>query len=102
MNPGGRSPVEAILAVRDLAVRFDTPAGSFNAVDGIDLDLKPGEILGLVGESGSGKSMTLRALTRLVPAPGRVSGSIRWRGMEIATLSEPELRAVRGREIAMI
>jgi peptide/nickel transport system ATP-binding protein/oligopeptide transport system ATP-binding protein len=102
MNAGGRSPVEATLAVRDLTVRFDTPAGSFNAVDGIDLDLNPGEILGLVGESGSGKSMTLRALTRLVPAPGRVSGSIRWRGVETTALSEPQLRALRGREIAMI
>lgn len=103
MNAGaGSSLAEAVLAVRDLTVRFDTPEGSFNAVDGVDFDLRSGEILGLVGESGSGKSMTLRALTRLVPAPGRVGGSIRWRGVEIKALSEPALRAVRGREIAMI
>jgi peptide/nickel transport system ATP-binding protein len=96
------SLAEATLAVRGLTVRFDMPDESFNAVDDIEFDLKQGEILGLVGESGSGKSMTLRALTALVPAPGRVTGSIKWRGAEITGLSESALRAVRGREIGMI
>jgi peptide/nickel transport system ATP-binding protein/oligopeptide transport system ATP-binding protein len=103
MNAAAEVPLaDATLTVRGLSVCFDTPDGSFNAVDSIDLDLRPGEILGLVGESGSGKSMTLRALTGLVPSPGRVSGSIRWRGAELTGLSETALRAVRGREIAMI
>jgi peptide/nickel transport system ATP-binding protein/oligopeptide transport system ATP-binding protein len=103
MNAAIGSPrAEATLAVRGLTVRFDKPDGSFKAVDDIEFDLKPGEILGLVGESGSGKSMTLRALTGLVPAPGRVLGSIRWRGSEIAGLPEAALRRVRGREIGMI
>jgi peptide/nickel transport system ATP-binding protein len=90
------------LAVRGLSTRFETPNGMFSAVEGVDLDLRPGEVLGLVGESGSGKSMTLRSIVRLVPKPGRISGEVYWRGRELIGLPEAQLRAIRGREIAMI
>ena len=71
--------MSALLEVRGLRTTFATSRGLLTAVDGIDLDLAPGEVLGLVGESGSGKSMTLRSLTGLVRPPGRVEGSVRHR-----------------------
>jgi peptide/nickel transport system ATP-binding protein len=93
---------EPALSIRGLGVRFDTPHGRVDAVDGIDLDLQPGEVLGLVGESGSGKSMTLRSILRLVPSSARIGGSVLWQGRDLMSMPEPQLRAVRGREIAMI
>src|SRR5271166_5534158 len=93
---------ETLLTVRGLRVTFPGPSGRATAVDGIDLDIAAGEVLGLVGESGSGKSVTLRSLLRLVNPPGETSGTVRWRGRDLMTLPEPELRAVRGREVAII
>jgi oligopeptide/dipeptide ABC transporter ATP-binding protein len=93
---------EPALSIRGLAVRFDTPHGRVDAVDSIDLDLQPGEVLGLVGESGSGKSMTLRSILRLVPSSARVAGCVFWHGRDLIGMPEPQLRAIRGREIAMI
>ncbi|KAB0676818.1 ABC transporter ATP-binding protein [Aureimonas leprariae] len=90
------------LEVRGLSVGFDTPAGRLTAVDAIDLDVAAGETLGLVGESGSGKSLTLRGILRLIRAPGRVEGSVRWNGIDLASLPERRMRDVRGGEIAMI
>ena len=97
-----RAAAPAALEVEGLSVTFPTPVGPARAVDGIDLDLRSGEVLGLVGESGSGKSMTLRALVRLVRPPGRIAGRALWQGRDLLALSEPELREVRGKEIAMI
>ncbi|MER3556086.1 MAG: methionine ABC transporter ATP-binding protein, partial [Meiothermus sp.] len=57
---------ELLLQLKDLRTVFHTARGSFTAVDGVNLDLYPGEVLGLVGESGSGKSVTLRSILRLV------------------------------------
>jgi peptide/nickel transport system ATP-binding protein len=93
---------EPLLAVRGLRVSFVTPRATFTAVDGIDFDVAPGEILGLAGESGSGKSLTLRALLRLIRPPGRVEGEIRWRGRDLQRLSEAAMHKVRGGEIGMI
>ena len=89
------------LRVRGLTTRFGR-GNEAVAVDNLDFDLAPGEVLGLVGESGSGKSLTLRSLLRLVRAPGIVEGSVIWRGRDLLALPEAELRRVRGREIAMI
>ena len=93
---------EPLLAVRGLRVRFVTPRATLTAVDGIDFDVAPGEVLGLAGESGSGKSLTLRALLRLIRPPGRIEGEIRWRGRDLLRLSEAAMHKVRGGEIGMI
>ena len=61
----------------------------------VDLDLAPGEILGLVGESGSGKSVTLRSLLRLVHPPGRIAGEVLWHGRDLLALREAELTWLR-------
>jgi peptide/nickel transport system ATP-binding protein len=93
----------AILQVRDLATHFFTRTGVLKAVDGVSFDLAAGEILGLVGESGSGKSMTGFSLLGLIDPPGRiVAGSVRLAGRELVGLPGPELRALRGRRIAMV
>jgi peptide/nickel transport system ATP-binding protein/oligopeptide transport system ATP-binding protein len=93
---------EPLLSVRGLRVAFGTPRHELVAVDGVDFDVRPGEVLGIAGESGSGKSMTLRAILRLVRPPGRVSGQVLWRGRDVMGMSDPEVRGVRGGEIAMI
>ncbi|HEX7198864.1 MAG TPA: ATP-binding cassette domain-containing protein, partial [Dongiaceae bacterium] len=66
------SEVQPLLAVRDLRVVFGHGEAALTAVDGIDFEVAPGEVLGLAGESGSGKSVTLRAILRLVHPPGHV------------------------------
>ena len=94
----------ALLSVRDLTVAFQTRQGSFNAIERVGFDLRPGRILGVVGESGSGKSVTALALMRLLPDDtARITaGSIRFAGRDLAQLTERQMRAVRGREIAMV
>ncbi len=89
---------ESLLSLRGLRTTF----GAVPVVDGVDLDVAAGEIVGLVGESGSGKSMTLRSILRLVRPPGQVAGRVLWRGRDLLACSEAQMRAVRGREIAMI
>ena len=93
-----------LLEVRDLQTHFFTDDGLVRAVDGVSYALAPGETLAVVGESGSGKSVTSLSILRLVPdPPGRiVGGSIRFKGRELLTLSDAEMRAVRGKEISMI
>jgi oligopeptide/dipeptide ABC transporter ATP-binding protein len=94
----------ALLQIRGLRTHFFTEAGVAKAVDGVDLDIMPGEVLGLVGESGSGKSVTALSILRLVPdPPGRiVGGEIRFGGRDLLALPWEEIRKVRGRDISMI
>jgi oligopeptide/dipeptide ABC transporter ATP-binding protein len=89
--------------VSDLVTVFPTRAGVLVAANHVSFELQPGETMGLVGESGSGKSVTCRSLVRLVPEPGEVvGGSVLFEGRDILGLSSRELRALRGRDIAMI
>ncbi len=97
------APGDVLLRVQNLAVRFPTEEGQVHAVDGVSFELRRGQMLGLVGESGCGKSVTCLSLLRLVPPPGKiVSGRIDFGGRDLLQLPLEEMRAVRGREIAMI
>ena len=94
----------AILEVENLKTWFHTRDGVVKAVDGISFDLAPGKILGIVGESGSGKSVTVHSLMGLVPQPpGRIEdGSAHFDGSDLIRCAPRELRAIRGKRIAMI
>ncbi len=91
-----------IVEVRDLHVRF-TGERTVHAVNGVDISLRPGEVLGLLGESGSGKSVTLRSLLRMLP-PRRteIAGSIRIGGQDVFALDEDALEQLRGGVVSMI
>jgi len=93
-----------LLEITDLHAQFFTEQGIIRAVDGVDLTVAEGEVLGLVGESGCGKSVTSLAIMGLIPdPPGRVvRGRIRFRGQDMLRMREAQLRRVRGNEIAMI
>jgi ABC-type oligopeptide transport system ATPase subunit len=90
--------VANLLEVRDLRVSF----GAHEAVRGLSFDIAHGETLALVGESGCGKSATALSLMRLVPTPGRVTGSLRFDGRELLDLPAREIREIRGQQISMI
>ncbi len=98
------SGAEPLLEIRGLRTYFHTEAGVAKAVDGVDLSVMPGEVLGLVGESGSGKSVTALSILRLVPSPpGHIAGGeILFRGRDLLASSWDEIRSIRGREISMI
>ncbi|WP_019122185.1 ABC transporter ATP-binding protein [Brevibacillus massiliensis] len=93
-----------LLEVEDLHVTFQTHGGEVKAVRGVSLALSEGETLAIVGESGCGKSVTAKSIMRLVPEHiGKIkSGSIRLKGRELTTLTEQEMRKIRGKEISMI
>ncbi len=92
-----------LIDIQDLRVSFFTPGGEVQAVRGISWSLDEGEAIGIVGESGSGKSVSVYAVMRLLQSPGRViGGSIQFNGRDILSLSEKEMREIRGNDIAMI
>ncbi len=100
MCPADSTP---LLAIRDLTVHFQLPAGRLRAVGGVSLDLQPGETLGLVGESGCGKTVTALAVLRLLPREtAEMQGSIRFAGQDLLALPEERLRRLRGDRIAMV
>ena len=94
----------SLLEVKDLATYFYTDEGIIKALDGVSFSIDEGEILGLVGETGCGKSVTATSIMGLIPSPpGKVvRGSILFNGRELLSLSERQMRRIRGREIAMI
>lgn len=92
-----------LLQITDLNIEFSTMQGSVHAVEDASLSLNAGDTLAIVGESGSGKSTTAMAAIGLLPGNGRVtSGSIRFNDHEITTMSDAQLRAIRGREIGLV
>ena len=96
--------MSALLSIRNLQVHFNIRAGTARAVDGLDLELAPGEKLGLVGESGSGKTTTALAVMRMIRPPGVIveGSSIALDDRQLLDLSETEMRQVRGKDIAMV
>ncbi len=95
---------EVLLKVTDLATHFHTEEGVVKAVDGVDFEVRRGEVVGVVGESGCGKSMTSMSILRLVPKPqGKiVRGQLIFAGKDLLSLSEEEMRKIRGNRIALI
>ncbi len=94
---------EPLLDVRDLRVQFRTRQGLVTAVDGLSFTVDEGQVLGIVGESGSGKSVTCLAVLRLLTGPNvSITGEVAFRGEDLLRFDDPAMRAVRGREIAMI
>jgi dipeptide transport system ATP-binding protein len=93
----------ALLEIRNLSVEFPTTAGTLHAVEGIDMNLDEGEVLGVVGESGSGKSVTMLAVMGLVGYPGRVKADrLAFAGRDLLGISDAERRKILGKEVAMI
>jgi len=94
--------IAPIVQVRDLHVRFSGEQ-TVHAVNGVDIDLRPGEVLGILGESGSGKSVTLKALMRLLPERrAAIEGSIRIDGQDVLSLPPGPLADFRGKTVSMI
>jgi oligopeptide/dipeptide ABC transporter ATP-binding protein len=89
--------------VSQLTTVFDLPFAAVPVVDQVTFDVRAGETLGLVGESGSGKSATALSIMRLVQPPGRIAGgTIHFKGRDLLTLPESQMRAVRGAEIGLV
>jgi dipeptide transport system ATP-binding protein len=93
----------ALLEIRNLSVAFQTHRGAFRAVEGIDLTLNPGDILGVVGESGSGKSVSMLAVMGLIAWPGKVTADrLAFNGVDLLALGPKARRAIVGKDMAMI
>ena len=94
---------DSVLHIENLRTYFFTYAGVVRAVDGISLDVKRGEALGVVGESGSGKTVTAQSILRIVPSPGKiVDGTIEFEGKNLLKLREQQMQRIRGKEIAYV
>jgi oligopeptide/dipeptide ABC transporter ATP-binding protein len=94
--------VAGLLQVQNLSVNFPAAQGSVRAVRDVSISIAPGEVLGLVGETGSGKSVSSLAILRLLPPQARVAGKIEFGGEDLLSISEAEMREIRGRGISMI
>ncbi|KXZ40229.1 peptide/nickel transport system ATP-binding protein [Alkalithermobacter thermoalcaliphilus JW-YL-7 = DSM 7308] len=95
---------DKLLDVKNLTIHYITEDGTVKAVNGVDIELKKGETLGLVGETGAGKTTTALGIMRLVPnPPGKIlSGEIYFEGNDILKISEADMRKIRGNKISMI
>ena len=92
-----------LLEVRNLKTFFYTEDGTVRAVDGVDIEVYPGEVLGIVGESGCGKSVTSLSIMRLIGQPGKIiAGEIFYEGRDLLKLTEAEMMKMRGNRISMI
>src|SRR5205814_9530684 len=93
----------ALLEVKDLRTSFHTEDGSVGAVDGVSFSIEKGQTLGIVGESGCGKSVTCLTIMGLNPKRNTISsGEALWKGKNLLTAKQRELREIRGDEISMI
>ncbi len=92
----------SVVSVRDLRVYYGTPRGPVRAVDGVSLDIREGETLGLVGESGCGKSTLGRGILGLLPEGAAADGEVMYGGRNLVTLSPKEVRRLRGPDLGLI
>ncbi|MHA1542024.1 MAG: ATP-binding cassette domain-containing protein, partial [Candidatus Hodarchaeales archaeon] len=96
---------ENVVEIRDLRVNFTTYEGIMKVLDGVNLSIKKGEMLGLVGETGCGKTMTGRAIMRILPSNAQImsGGKILFEeSINLLNLSEEEMRKIRGKKISLI
>ncbi|WP_434592002.1 dipeptide ABC transporter ATP-binding protein [Brevibacterium sp. 1718] len=96
------SATGSILDVDSLDVTFSTDGGDVHAVKDVSLSVSPGEVLAIVGESGSGKTVTARSILGLLPETAQRTGAIVISGANVLSVSADELRAMRGRDVAMV
>lgn len=95
--------MDNILTIRDLKVAFQVRGRDAYALDGINIDIPRGRIVGIVGESGCGKSMTAMSIMGLIKKPGRiVAGSIDFCGRDLIKIGKKEYADIRGGDISMI
>ncbi|HEY9224294.1 MAG TPA: ABC transporter ATP-binding protein, partial [Variovorax sp.] len=94
---------EFAVELKDLRVEFRAPGKRIEAVNGVDLQLRQGEVVALIGESGSGKSVTLRTVMRLHPERNtRITGTLSVNGKDVLGMNPRTLADLRGKEVAMI
>ncbi len=99
----GDIKVKSVLNIKNLKIQFKTDDGIVRAVDGVDLEIKEGETVGLVGESGCGKSVSSLGVMGLLPKNGKIiDGSVFFKGEEITKKREKEMVKIRGNKISMI
>jgi len=93
-----------LLEVQSLRTHFFMEYGTIKAVDGVSLEIRPGEVLGIAGESGCGKTVTGLSILRLISSPpGKIlGGEVRFRGKDLLSIGKREIRRIRGSEISMI
>ena len=91
-----------MLEIKDLSIQFEEGDHVLQAVKSVSLTVPDGKTVGLVGESGSGKSVSAMSALRLLPSNARVKGQLLWKGHDLLAYSEDQMRAIRGKEIAMI
>ncbi|GAB2740369.1 dipeptide ABC transporter ATP-binding protein [Sinomonas soli] len=96
------APSATVLDIDDLEVTFATDAGAVNAVRGVSLDVRAGEVVAVVGESGSGKTVTAKTILGLLPETATSSGAVVINGHNVVSLSAGKLRELRGRDVAMV
>ena len=98
-----RNEVEPLIETVDLRTHFRTPRGIARAVDGISIQIRRGQSLGVVGESGSGKTVLSRSMMGLLPRNGVIrEGVVRYGGEEISTRTSKQMQGIWGREMAMV
>jgi peptide/nickel transport system ATP-binding protein len=94
---------EKLLEVKDLHVTFETRRGDVRAVDGLNFSLNKGQTLGIVGESGSGKSVSMNAVMGILrDANVKITGEVSFNGRDLLGMGDTDMRAIRGKEIAMV
>jgi oligopeptide/dipeptide ABC transporter ATP-binding protein len=103
MNMNDIKDGQSLLKINDVKTHFFTRRGVVPAVDGVSMEIKKGQIIGVVGESGCGKSVTSLSVMGLVQKPGKiVEGTIEFEGRNLLELSKSQMRKIRGNEISMI